>query len=103
MRAPFRLGVALGVGVSLWVASSAFGGELYATVERTAAPGERALVHVRADGTAPVTLLAYRVEDPAALLDAGLDLRDGATVYARLFPSVAAARRAAARPPALVV
>ena len=93
------IGVALGGSVVGAVAGpAAAAGELYATVERTASPGERALVRVRATTPGAVTALAFRVEDPATLLDAGLDLRDGASLRPRLLAALDAARPPAPGP-----
>src|SRR5205085_9945491 len=59
---------------SVVLAGRALADDLYATVEKTTAPGERALVRVRSDSGGPLTLVAYRAAPPDALLDAGIDL-----------------------------
>lgn len=94
-RAAF-LGAALAAAVA--AAPAARADELYATVERTAAPGERALVRVRADAPGPVALAAFRVEGVEAFL-AALDPADGEAAYRRLRPLVDGAHRAARREP----
>ncbi len=78
------------------LARPALADELFATVDRTAAPGERTVVKVRADAKGPVTLVTLRVEDPAALLDAGVDLTRGDVLHARLKASIDAALKAGA-------
>jgi len=93
MRVALRSALALAALACL--APWAHAEDLYATVDRTAAPGERALVRVSSKTAGPVDLLAYRVEDPAALLDAGLDLGRGEIAYARLLGAMERARRAA--------
>jgi uncharacterized protein YfaS (alpha-2-macroglobulin family) len=67
-------------GLLAW-APRARADEVYATVERTAAPGERALVKVRSDAGGPATLVVFRVESPTTFLDAGLDPSHGETLY----------------------
>src|SRR5204862_6301891 len=59
-------------------------GEVFATVERTVAPGERAIVRVRSDGPGPVLLVTFRVEDATALVDSGVDLTRGESLHVRL-------------------
>ena len=65
--------------------------ELYGSVERTAAPGERALVKLRSDVPGPARLLLFRVEEPAALLASGIDLTRGETALPRLAASLSRA------------
>ncbi len=77
------------------LAASAAAEEIYATVDRTVAPGERAIVTVRAQAGGPVTLVVYRFEDPTAFLDAGADRLDGPLLHARLAPSIEKALAAA--------
>jgi len=88
--------VLAGAAAALTLAAPAAADELYATIERTAAPGERALVHVRADAAGPVTIEAYRVEGVGVLLGV-VDLRDGVATYAATRPALEAARAQAGR------
>lgn len=80
-------------GVAAFAANAA-AEEIYATVERTVAPGERAVVKVRAAKGAPVTVVTYRIEDPTAFLDAAGDLTNGPALHARLLPAIAKAAEA---------
>ena len=79
-------------------ARSADADELFTTVDRTAAPGERALVHVRTDALGTAAALLYRIEDPTEVLNAGIDLREGADLYVRWKAALDAARKAARNP-----
>jgi hypothetical protein len=88
---PLLVGVvALGLG-----AGSALADSLYVTVERTSAPGERAIVKVRSDVPGPATLLVYRVDDAAAFLSLRLDLTKGEMLAARLQGALDVARKEA--------
>src|SRR5262245_37433648 len=77
------------------LAAPALAENLHASVERTVAPGDRAVVRVRSDVVGPVALLAYRVEEPLRLLDTGIDLGRGEDLRRRLAASMARARAAA--------
>lgn len=90
------------VAAALLCAGTALADSLYVTVERTSAPGERAVVKVRSDVPGPATLLVYRVDDPAAFLSLRLDLTKGDVLAARLQGAMDAARKVARNPaPAL--
>lgn len=92
IRSLLAVGLAL---APLALPPSAAADELYTTVDRTPAPGERAVVKVRTDAAGSVTALLYRVEDASTLLDAEVDLREGADLYVRWKAGLDEARKVA--------